>query len=80
MHHALTITEILIRIFALLPCSSNAANARVCKIWSNLALDVIWEEVHNVGGLFSSLAPTALNEETGEVVTTLSYLGLRTLR
>lgn len=75
MHKALTLPEILIRVFAFLPCSTNATNARVCKTWSDPALDDVWYEIHDVSKTFRALAATF--ESNGKLVssTTLCLIG-----
>ncbi|GLB38865.1 hypothetical protein LshimejAT787_0600270 [Lyophyllum shimeji] len=44
-------------IFQFLDEASNASNARVCKQWSELALDTLWKEVSDLHRLFSLLSP-----------------------
>lgn len=56
MHHVLDIAEILRHIFSLLEQDDNARNARVCKQWTDIAIDFAWEDAHP--GVFRSLAPT----------------------
>lgn len=56
MHHVLTVQEIITHIFGFLDQSSNARNARVCKTWSECALDAVWHEVP-LPNVFSSLSP-----------------------
>lgn len=45
MHRALMISELLIGVFTLLDQASNARNARVCKAWTEFALDKTWRKV-----------------------------------
>lgn len=66
MHQALSITEILGLIFSELQPSAdhlskadNCRNARVCKIWSEIALGEVWRVV-DLGRVFRSLAPMSL--------------------
>lgn len=54
MHRALAIVEILGTIFGLLQSDSNARNARVCRAWSDEALQNVWRAVQP--GVFRSLA------------------------
>ncbi|KAG5650157.1 hypothetical protein H0H81_000512 [Sphagnurus paluster] len=54
---ALVIPELLDMVFQYLDDASNASNARVCKQWSELALDTLWKEVTEPYHLFSLLAP-----------------------
>ena len=44
-------------IFGVLDLPSNAMNARVCKQWSDIALDMLWREIDDLYLLFSILAP-----------------------
>lgn len=39
--------EILLRIFANLGAASNANNARVCRAWSEPALDLVWHTLYD---------------------------------
>ncbi len=55
--HALTVPEILSIIFSFADLSVNAANARVCKLWYDLALDALWEEVDDLRRLLRLLGP-----------------------
>lgn len=69
MHHVLGIAEILASIFGLLDRGSNAMNARVCKQWTEVALDVVWKSAKPA--VFRSLAPTtttACNPSYGYLV------------
>lgn len=61
MHKALTLSEILNLIFAFLPRSANATNARVCKTWSDSALDDVWYEIPDVSKVFQALAATVVS-------------------
>lgn len=60
MHHVLGIAEILRCIFSLLDQDDNARNARVCKHWTDIALDFAWKHAHP--GVFRSLAPTRFDD------------------
>ncbi|TFY74408.1 hypothetical protein EWM64_g9604 [Hericium alpestre] len=53
-HRALAINEVLALIFCFLDDKSNATNARVCKRWSELALEVLWHDI-NAACLIHSL-------------------------
>ena len=57
MHRVLRIPELLQMIFGIVDLPSNTVNARVCKQWSDIALDILWREVHELYILFSILAP-----------------------
>jgi hypothetical protein len=52
-------------IFSFLDDIDNASNAQVCKLWSTVALDVIWKEPSNLHRLFSRLVPLVLAEGSG---------------
>ncbi|KAF7433807.1 hypothetical protein PC9H_005773 [Pleurotus ostreatus] len=45
VQHALSIRELLFRIFLYSTNQSNAVNARVCKLWSNEALSINWYSI-----------------------------------
>ena len=56
-------------IFSFLESSTNAVNARVCKRWSEIALDLLWRDVEDLQRLFGTLVPlrkTAQNEFVSE--------------
>ncbi|KAI0643505.1 hypothetical protein C8Q79DRAFT_184910 [Trametes meyenii] len=53
----LAIPEILELVFSFLEAKDNARCARVCKGWSDIALDTLWHEVDNLRRLFGLLAP-----------------------
>ena len=56
-HRALQLPEILDPIFGLLDRRSNEANAQVCEVWFNVALDALWGHVTDMPCLFAILAP-----------------------
>ena len=56
-HQALNIYEILENIFLHLDQSSNATNARVCKLWSDAALDNIWRVITDIECITQLLQP-----------------------
>lgn len=64
MHRVLAIAEILRCIFGLLGKQSNARNARVCKAWSSIALDCVWESIEP--SAFLALCPTNIMESQNE--------------
>lgn len=68
MHPALSIHEVLMGIFVLLPHKSNARNAQVCKTWSPIALDCLWRDIIDVGDLIISLAGALKEDGHGEWV------------
>ncbi|KAF4602825.1 hypothetical protein EYR40_006042 [Pleurotus pulmonarius] len=45
VQHALSIRELLFRIFSNSNTDSNAVNARVCKLWANEALSINWYSI-----------------------------------
>ncbi|KAI0738351.1 hypothetical protein C8Q80DRAFT_1347940 [Daedaleopsis nitida] len=53
----LNIPELLELIFSFLEVSDNARNARVCKSWTEVALDLLWREVDHLPRLLRILAP-----------------------
>ena len=57
MHRVLRIPELLQMIFSILDPPSNTVNARVCKQWSDIALDILWREIDELYVLFKILAP-----------------------
>ncbi|KAF8068091.1 hypothetical protein FPV67DRAFT_1669955 [Lyophyllum atratum] len=63
----LALSELLDIIFRFLDDASNASNARVCKQWSELALDALWKEVSDLHRIFSLLSPleTVIDEVYG---------------
>ncbi|KAI0750487.1 hypothetical protein C8Q74DRAFT_1361745 [Fomes fomentarius] len=54
----LVIPELLELVFSFLNTQENARNARVCKAWTQVALDLLWREVDDLPRLLSLLAPT----------------------
>ena len=65
MHRVLRIPELLQMIFGILDLPSNAMNARVCKQWSDIALDILWREIDELYILFRILVP--LTKTIGEI-------------
>jgi hypothetical protein len=53
----LCITEILRLIFSFLSLRCNTNNARVCKVWCDIAIDNIWHEITDVTCVIKLLAP-----------------------
>jgi hypothetical protein len=53
----LSIPELLNLVFSFLDPKSNTANARVSKSWSDIALSVLWCEVHDLWTLVRLLGP-----------------------
>lgn len=67
-HRALELgPELLSTVFGLLDRQSNAANARVCKVWCDVALDALWMHVDDLFRLFAILAPLEGNFRKGYV-------------
>ena len=54
-----SIPELLDLIFDHVDPASNANNAVVCKVWSEVARDKLWREVGNPTQLLSILAPVS---------------------
>jgi len=71
MHRVLGIPELLDIIFGMLDQMSNAGNAQVCKRWSQIALDALWKDVHDLTRLFGILAPLRKVGTSEELVSTL---------
>jgi len=67
MHRVLRIPELLQMIFGVLDLPSNTVNARVCKQWSDIALDMLWREVDGLHILFRILAPLIITVEDNYV-------------
>ena len=57
IRRVLEVPELLDTIFRFLDDSSNASNARVCKKWLDVALDILWRHVDDLYTLFNILAP-----------------------
>lgn len=57
MHRVLNIPELLDMVFSFLEPESNAINARICRRWSEIALDALWRDVRDVQLLFGLLVP-----------------------
>ncbi|KAG8950574.1 hypothetical protein FRC04_007393 [Tulasnella sp. 424] len=53
----LRIPEVLLEIFAASDNSTRAVSARVCRSWSNLALDVLWRDMNSPIPLLQILSP-----------------------
>lgn len=61
----LGIAELVNTIFTFSSRRNNARNARVCKLWSEIALKMIWSTVVDLHALFSILAPLTVDGSTG---------------
>src|ERR1700683_5264536 len=53
----LTIPEMLNLVFSFLKPQFNVANACICKSWSDIALSVLWRNVHDLWRLVRLLGP-----------------------
>jgi hypothetical protein len=53
----LAIPELLNLVFTFLEPQFNAANTCVCKSWSDIALSVLWRDVHDLWRLVRLLGP-----------------------
>ncbi|RDB16527.1 hypothetical protein Hypma_002894 [Hypsizygus marmoreus] len=65
VHRVLDIPELLDMILRFLDDASNASNARVCKQWSEMALDILWHDVRDLHRLFGLLAPLQKTSDDG---------------
>jgi F-box-like len=72
MHRVLRIPELLQMVFGVLDLPSNTVNARVCKQWSDIALEMLWRDVDDLYLLLKILAPLAKTVE-GNYVSILLY-------
>jgi len=59
LQRVISIPELLDLIFDHVDPVSNANNAVVCKVWSEVARDKLWREVCNPRQLLSILAPVS---------------------
>ncbi|KAF4622566.1 hypothetical protein D9613_009613 [Agrocybe pediades] len=66
-HSVLCIPELLRLTFQLSDPASNAVNARVCKRWSEIALDCLWADVDDLLRLLKLLAPMTVVKGTRNV-------------
>src|ERR1700761_4238796 len=57
VNRVLEIPELLDMVFGYLDELSNVSNALVCKRWSEVALDALWRELHDLHRLFGILKP-----------------------
>ncbi|PFH47527.1 hypothetical protein AMATHDRAFT_67573 [Amanita thiersii Skay4041] len=64
VHRVLYIPELLDMVFNYLEPFSNAVNARVCKRWSEVALDTLWREVDDMHRLCTLLAPLYVGDDS----------------
>lgn len=62
-HQLLNISEILISIFANCSQSTNAALTRVCRAWSDLALDRLWSSLPSLLPLLRVLLPLVIVDD-----------------
>lgn len=74
IQHVCSIPELLNIIFDHLGPSSNANNALVCKVWSEVALDKLWSEVCNPRQLLSILAPISTTGVSATVVVRITII------
>lgn len=69
MHRVLRIPELLDIIFSDLDTASNVSNTTVCKLWSEIALDTLWNDVKDLRRFFGLLAPIRqARDDTDEYV------------
>ena len=57
VHRVLAIPEIVELVFSFVDESEHVKNACVCKVWSEVALDLLWRRVEDLPRLFCLLAP-----------------------
>lgn len=72
-----SIPELLDIVFDHLDPSSNAKNAIVCKLWSEVARDKLWLEVRDPRQLLSILAPISNAGVSAVVVVRIGNLPYR---
>jgi hypothetical protein len=63
-HRVLITARLLNLTLSFLDQRSNAANACVCKAWSDVALAVLWNDVHDLWRLISLLAPLKKTQDS----------------
>ncbi|KAH8101062.1 hypothetical protein DFH11DRAFT_1751534 [Phellopilus nigrolimitatus] len=63
MDRALSMPELLGTIFLFSDQSSQARCARVCRLWSPIALETLWKVVYSMKDLFSLISPLYVWEE-----------------
>jgi hypothetical protein len=68
-----SIPELLDLIFDYLDPPSNANNAVVCKVWSEVARDQLWREVRDPRQLLSILAPISTSTGVCDVIVMHGY-------
>jgi len=69
-HLALLIPELLEKTLSFMDRDANVINARVCKKWSGIALDLVWMEVESLPRLLNLLRP--YQTRNGSIVRYLS--------
>lgn len=67
-HMVLFIPELLGNIFSFLNRAENVIIACVCKQWSSIALDIIWEVVCDLPPLLALLRPYQMPPSYGLIV------------
>lgn len=60
--------ELLHRIFLLLDPDSNVQNARVCKAWTDGALNEVWRDLDDWTSALASLVGTVIDLDTRKMV------------
>ena len=76
MHRVFGIPELLDMVFRFLDDASNASNVRVCRQWSEIALDTLWRDVNDLHRLFGLLAPLQRPDGRDEYVRDATIQGL----
>ena len=67
-HRILLSPEVLDMIFKNLDDKDLANAARVCRLWSPIALDVLWREIEDLKVLLQLLAPMKKKETEKDLV------------
>ncbi|KAG8948071.1 hypothetical protein FRC04_010113, partial [Tulasnella sp. 424] len=57
VHKALRVPELLAAVFSWLSHANLTSVARVCRFWSTLALDIIWEKIPELRYLVGTYSP-----------------------
>ena len=75
MHSCLRVTELLDSIFQESNVIDRVALARVCKSFSEIALDILWRDIDDLKPFLACLPVDlpAINLETGEAVRPICY-------
>lgn len=61
-------------IFNFLDDKSNTRNARVCKQWSDVALNALWYDVDDLSRLLGLLLPLRKRTDNGQLVRSFLFV------